>query len=111
VTEQNGYLVISADLPGLRKEDVKVEVTKDALILQGERKQAYRERHDGYHLSERSYGSFYRSIPLPEGANIDKAVAELVNGTLEISIPIPETPVSRRQIPVQESKARTLPPS
>lgn len=111
VTEQNGYLIISADLPGLRKEDVKVEVTKDSLILQGERKHTYREKHEGYHISERCYGRFYRSLPLPEGANADKAVAELVNGTLEISIPIPETPVSRRQIPVQESKARTLPPS
>jgi HSP20 family protein len=111
VTEQNGYLVVSADLPGLRKEDVKVEVSKDTLMLEGERKQTYREKGEGYHLSERNYGRFYRSIPMPEGANIDKAVAELVNGTLEISIPIPETPASRRQIPVQESKARTLPPS
>lgn len=111
VTEQNGYLVVSADLPGLRKEDVKVEVSRDTLMLEGERKQTYREKGETYHLSERSYGRFYRSIPLPEGANIDKAVAELVNGTLEISIPIPETAASRRQIPVQESKARTLPPS
>ena len=111
VTEHDGCLKISADLPGLRKEDVKVEVTKDSLILQGERKHTYREKHDGYYQSERSYGRFYRSIPLPEGANTDKASAEMVNGTLEISIPVPEVQTSRRQIPVQESKPRTTPPN
>lgn len=110
VSERDGFLKISADLPGLRKEDVKVEITKDALIVQGERKQAHEEKHGGYYQSERSYGHFYRSIPLPEGANTDKASAELANGTLEVSIPVPEMKNSRRQIPVQESK-RTSPPN
>ena len=111
MTEYDGHLTISAELPGLRKDDVKVEITKDALILQGERKRAHREKHEGYDLSERSYGRFYRAIPLPEGANIDKATAELVNGTLEVSIPIPEAKTSRRQIPVQEGKPRIASPN
>lgn len=111
VSERDGRLVVSADLPGLRKEDVKVEIARDTLILQGERKQAHEEKHDGYSQSERSYGRFYRAIALPEGANIDKASAEMANGTLEISIPVPETRTSRRQIPVQESKSRTSPPN
>lgn len=111
MTEHDGQLAISAELPGLRKDDVKVEITKDALILQGERKRAHREKHEGYDLSERNYGRFYRAIPLPEGANVDKAMAELVNGTLEVSIPIPEAKANRRQIPVQDGKPRTVSPN
>jgi len=111
MTEHDGHLMISAEVPGLRKEDMKVEITKDVLILEGERKRGHRERHDGFYQSERSYGRFYRAIPLPEGSNIDKAVAELMNGTLEVSIPIPETQANRRQIPVQEGKSRNMPPN
>ena len=109
MTEHDGRLMILAEVPGLRKEDMKVEITKDALILQGERKRSHRERNGGFYQSERSYGRFYRAIPLPEGANIDKAIAELVNGTLEISIPIPENQANRRQIPVQEGQSRNMP--
>lgn len=111
VHEQDGHLMISADLPGLRKEDMKVEVTKDSIILQGERKQVHQEKHEGYSRSERTYGRFYRAIPLPEGANVDKASAQLANGTLEITIPISGAQTSRRQIPVQDSKSRTQPPN
>jgi HSP20 family protein len=105
ITEQKGLLRVSADVPGLRKEDITVEISKDALILKGERKRAHRERHEGYYQSERTYGHFYRVIPLPDGANLDKAVAEMVNGTLEVSIPIPET--IRHQVPVLEGKSQT----
>jgi HSP20 family molecular chaperone IbpA/Arc/MetJ-type ribon-helix-helix transcriptional regulator len=82
VRERDGNLVVSAELPGLNKDDVKVEVTGDGLVIQGERKREQEEERGGVHRSERSYGSFYRSIPLPEGANIEQAKAQFNNGVL-----------------------------
>ena len=96
----DGNLVVSAELPGLRKEDVKVEVTDEALVIQGERKQEHKEDHEGYHRWERSYGSFYRSIPLPEGAKTDQVKAELKDGVLKVSIAVPEVAKKSRQVPV-----------
>jgi len=87
VSERDGKLIVHADLPGLKKEDVKVEVTDDTLIIQGERREEHQENDGGYHRSERTYGKFYRSIPLPQGAETDKAKAEFNNGVLELSVP------------------------
>jgi HSP20 family protein len=103
VKQEGGKFLVSAELPGLKKEDVKVQVTGDALILEGERKQEKEEKREGYYRSERSYGRFYRSIPLPEGANLDKASAEFTNGVLEVAIPVPESKQKPREIPVQEA--------
>jgi HSP20 family protein len=100
VTERDGKLEVCADLPGLKQEDVKVEVTDEGLVIQGERKREHEERGQGYHRSERSYGQFYRLIPLPEGAKIDEAKAEFNNGELRVSIPIPESRSKSRQIPI-----------
>jgi HSP20 family protein len=103
VKEKEGKLLVSAELPGLKKEDIKVEVTPEALVLEGERKHEKEEKKEGFYHSERSYGHFYRSIPLPEGAELDKAAAEFTNGVLEVSIPIPKTETKGRQIPVNEA--------
>jgi HSP20 family protein len=65
--ERDGKLIVTADLPGVRKEDVKVEVDQDAITLQGQRRQEQTSQEQGYYRSERSYGSFYRTIPLPRG--------------------------------------------
>jgi HSP20 family molecular chaperone IbpA len=65
VQQCNGDLVVTAELPGLKKEDVKVELTDDSLVIQGERKHEHKEDHEGFQSWERSYGQFYRSIPLP----------------------------------------------
>lgn len=102
VKEVNGKLLVSAELPGLKKDDIKVQVTEGALILEGERKQEKEEKREGYYHSERSYGHFYRSIPLPESATLDKASAEFTNGILEISIPVAETKQRTREVPVYE---------
>jgi len=58
MTEREGHLTVSAELPGLRQDDVKVEITKDTLILQGERKRAHREKYEGYDLSGEAMGVF-----------------------------------------------------
>jgi len=90
VFEREGQLIIRADLPGLNKEDVKVDLTDDAITIEGERKQEHEENREGYYRSERSYGHFYRSVPLPEGVNADTAQANFRNGVLEITIAAPQ---------------------
>src|SRR5438067_9062012 len=80
VTERNGQLQVHAELPGLKPEDVKVEVTDDSLVIQGERKSEHEENQGGVYRSERRYGQFYREIPLPEGAKADEAKAQVNNG-------------------------------
>jgi HSP20 family protein len=105
VKEKEGKLLVTADLPGLNKEDVTVHVDGDTLVIEGERKQEKEEKREGYYRSERSYGKFYRSIPLPEGALIDKTAANFANGVLEVSVPIPVAKAARKEIPVgEESK-------
>jgi HSP20 family protein len=110
VRESEGNLVISAELPGLNKEDVKVEVHEDALVLQGERKREWEEERGGVRRSERTYGSFYREIPLPEGAKADQAKAQFNNGVLEVTIPIPESQQRKpRQISIESGEPERKP--
>ncbi len=109
VKEQNGRLEVVAELPGIKENEVKVEVTDEGLVIQGERQREHEEKHEGYYRSERSYGSFYRLIPLPEGATVDQAHAEFHNGELRVSIPVPQQ--KTRQIPISTTGERKEPQS
>jgi HSP20 family protein len=105
VTEHEGRLLVRADLPGLTKDNVKVEVTDDTLTIQGERKEEKKEEREGYSYSECSYGRFFRSIALPEGVDTSKVTAEFHNGVLEVGIPLPTHPESKaRSVEVREKK-------
>jgi HSP20 family protein len=101
VKERSGQLEVCADLPGMSKDDVNVEVTDDAVILRGERKYEHEEDEGGIHRSERRYGQFYRAIPLPEGAEGENAKAQFKDGVLQVMIPMAEQKSHRRQIPVE----------
>ncbi|MCG3161223.1 MAG: hypothetical protein JMDDDDMK_02374 [Acidobacteria bacterium] len=101
VFERGDQFIVRAELPGLSKNDVKVDVTNDALTIQGERRQESEEDRQGYYHSERSYGSFYRSIPLPEGVKTGEAKANFHDGMLEVTMPAPRRETSRRQIEIQ----------
>jgi HSP20 family protein len=102
VLQNNGQLMVRADLPGLTKEDVEVELTDNLLTISGERKDEKEEKHEGYYRSERSYGSFYRQIPLPEGAKTEDATATFRNGVLEITIPAPQVETPTRKLEIKE---------
>jgi HSP20 family protein len=102
VFERDGKLVITADLPGLNKEDVKVDITEDAILIEGERKYEHEQREEGIYRSERSYGCFRRQIPLPQGARTDTATATFKNGVLEIAMEAPQLAKTRRRIQIQE---------
>lgn len=88
--EQDGKLIVQADLPGLRKEDVHAQIDDDAVILSGERQQETRQNEGGRYVSERTYGSFYRVIPLPEGVDAANATAHFRDGVLRIEMPSPK---------------------
>jgi len=90
VFERGDRLVVRADLPGLTKDDVELEIENDALVIRGERKNESEDERDGYYHSERSYGSFYRAIPLPDGADADDIQASFQNGVLEVTLPKPK---------------------
>jgi HSP20 family protein len=101
VFQQDNNLVVRAELPGMDPGDVRIEITDDGLVVEGERRREHEERLEGGYRSEIEYGRFYRLIPLPEGANIDQAQARLNNGVLEVMIPMAEERRQRRSIPVE----------
>ena len=92
VFERDNRLVTRVDLPGMKKEDVSVEVTDGHLALSGERKHEKEEKKDNVYRSEREYGSFYRAVPLPEGVKLEDVKATFSDGMLEVSVPLPTKP-------------------
>ncbi|MFS8086965.1 MAG: Hsp20/alpha crystallin family protein [Acidobacteriota bacterium] len=78
------------DLPGLGRDDVRVQLADGALTIEGERRAERKENHDGFYRSERSYGKFYRKVSLPEGANTENAKASFRDGVLEVTMPAPK---------------------
>jgi len=102
IAERDNELSICCELPGLKPEDVKVEVTQDALVIEGERKQEHQEDQGGRRISERRYGRFHRTIPLPEGAVGDEARADFKDGELQVTVPLKRPENKRRQIPIGE---------
>jgi HSP20 family protein len=92
VSERDQQLIVHADLPGLRQEDVKVNVDQGVLTISGQRtieQGGERDKSNVYHR-ERSFGSFQRSIALPEGTDPGQIRASFENGVLEVRVPISE---------------------
>lgn len=107
VTQRDGNYVVRAELPGLDPDDVKLEITDDAIVVHGERKEEHEETKGGVHVTERRYGKFYRAIPLPDGARADDASAAYDKGVLEITVPVEEQRSKRREIPIQTGSQET----
>jgi HSP20 family protein len=97
VAQRGDEIVVRADLPGLTRDDVDIEVDQGILSISGERRQESRDEREGFIRSERSYGTFFRAIPLPETVNPDDISATFRNGVLEVSIPVPEDQQRRRR--------------
>jgi HSP20 family protein len=103
VFEKDNRLVTRVDLPGLKKEDVKVEVTDGQLTISGERKSEVEEKKEDFYRCERAYGSFYRAVPLPEGVKLEDVKATFKEGVLEVSVPIPAAPKAEvRTVAIEE---------
>lgn len=104
VLRDNGDMTVRAELPGLTKDDVKVELTDEALTISGERKEEKEEKREGFYHTERSYGTFYRQIPLPQGVDTGKATASFNNGVLEVTIQVPKMEARSRTVEIKEGK-------
>jgi HSP20 family protein len=92
VERENGNLVLRADVPGIKPEEVKIEVKDDILTVSGEHEER-KERKDKHYLRrERRYGSFHRSMALPAGVDAKKIKAKTHDGVVEVTIPLPKKP-------------------
>jgi HSP20 family protein len=90
VVENDDNYVLRADLPGLSEGDVNVELEDNVLTISGKRSSEHEERKNGYRRVERSYGSFSRSVTLPEGVDADGIEANFDKGVLEVKVAKPE---------------------
>lgn len=98
VLERDGKFIVRADLPGMARKDLQVDIKDEMLTIQGVRNKETHEEKEGRYYSERSHGRFYRAIPLPDGVHADKASAQFRDGVLEVTMPCPPSakPASRR---------------
>jgi len=109
VLQRDNELVIRAELPGINRDNVKVELRDDSVVLRGERQEERKEEHEGFYRTERSYGSFYREIPLPQGVDTSKATATFRDGVLEITMPSSKGEARVRQLEIKDSQTEEQP--
>ena len=108
VSQKNNELVVRADLPGLTKDDVKVDITEDAITIQGERRKEHEEERGGVYRAERSYGSFERSFRPPDSADEAQIKADFNKGVLRV-MPMTKPPASLlRTLPPDKSVANGI---
>lgn len=103
VTETDEAIEVAIELPSLSEKDVEVSLTEDVLTIRGEKKHESEDKRKGVYISERSWGSFYRMVPLPPGVDTDKATAEFKRGVLTVTLP--KTPEAQSKIKRIEVKA------
>jgi HSP20 family protein len=101
VMKHDNEMTVRVDLPGMKREEINVEIADGALTLSGERKEETEEKKEGFYHSERSYGSFYRSIPVPDSVKPENATAKFENGVLEVKITVPAALSSERKVEIQ----------
>jgi len=102
VKENEKEIVVKADLPGMDEKDINLTVHNGVLSLRGEKKSEHTDERDNYHVMERSYGSFQRSIRLPDTVDEDKAEARFDKGVLTITLPKrPETVSAQKKIQIK----------
>lgn len=99
LVETEDHLVLRGDLPGMSEDDVNIEIKDGVLTVSGERKAEHEDKGEGYHRVERAFGSFSRSLSLPQGIDPEKIEAKFDEGVLEVRIPKPaEAKPTRVQI-------------
>jgi HSP20 family protein len=90
LAETDNHLVLRADLPGMSEDDIEIEVKDGVLTISGERKAEHEEQGAGFHRVERAFGSFSRSVSLPEGVDPKGVEANFADGVLAVKVPKPE---------------------
>jgi HSP20 family protein len=112
VVEKEGRLIARFELPGLKKEEITVTVTEEGLTVTGERKREEEKKNHDWYRTERTYGKFVRTVPLPAGVNTAEIKATFQNGILELVVPLPLAAVAAvpRRVEITEGelqKAKT----
>lgn len=97
--EEDDAYILEADLPGMTRDDIDLQIEDDVVTLKGHREQKHEDKREGYERLERSYGSFTRSFRIPGGVDSSKAEAKFDNGVLRVTLPKPED-AKPRQIKV-----------
>ncbi|MFH0908770.1 MAG: Hsp20/alpha crystallin family protein [bacterium] len=101
VSETDEDVMVTADLPGLEEKDISVTLDNDVLTIRGSRKEEREEKKKNYHLMERSYGEYQRSILVPGSVDKDKVKASFKNGVLKIGVPkLPEAKTAMKKIDI-----------
>jgi HSP20 family protein len=100
IAETDKDIEITVELPGMQEKDVQLNLADNVLTIRGEKKNEREETKKDYHLVERSYGSFTRSIELPAGVNADQIKAEMANGVLKVAVTKP-APTQTKKIDVK----------
>jgi HSP20 family protein len=106
VFEKEDKFVVKAELPGMKEEDIDVSVIGDTLSIKGEKKTETEIKDENYYRCERSYGSFYRSIPIPSNVDANKIEASFEDGILEVALP-KSAKVKPKKIAVSAKKKAT----
>ncbi|MGR3322984.1 MAG: Hsp20/alpha crystallin family protein [Pseudooceanicola sp.] len=102
VADCDGEYRITAELPGMEVKDIEIKMTDGIITIRGEKSEERKEEKDDYLLSERRYGEFSRSLPLPSGVDADKVTASFANGVLTVTLPkSPEAKSKERKIEVK----------
>jgi len=102
VYSEKDHLKVKAELPGVKKEDIEVNLTGNVLTIRGSKKEEQTVKEEGYHYHERSFGEFERSVELPARVDANKIEARFADGVLEVTLPLHEE-VKPKQIEVKVS--------
>lgn len=102
VTESDKDIEITAELPGLEEKDVQINIADNILTIRGEKKAEKEEKDKNYRLVERSYGSFERSLELPNGVDANAIQASIAKGVLKVTVPKP-APAQTKKIEVKSA--------
>ena len=106
VVEKEGRLIARLELPGLKKEEITVTVAEEGVTVTGERKREEEKKNHNWYRTERTYGKFVRTVPLPPGVNTGEIKATFENGVLELVIPLPPAAVAAapRRVEIAEGE-------
>ena len=107
LVETEDHFVLRADLPGMTESDVNIELEDNVLTVSGERKAEHEEKGEGFYRVERAFGSFSRSLTLPQGVDPEAVNAGFEKGVLEVRVPKPERRKPRK-ITIGSAEPRTL---
>lgn len=102
VYEENGNIVVKAEVPGLKKEDIEVTATEDSISIKGEFKQEQKVEDKGFYRQERRFGRFFRTIPMPTAVNPEQVKAGFKDGVIEITAPKAEAEKAKeKKVPIE----------